>query len=128
IAVTRTTTTVGELAATKAAESEGRNVSVTTSSQTTTTADGRSLAQLSFRQAADRHSQALVDCCGAQVNGIAVDMEGSGSPLRLPWFAPPTSYPYFDPTLVRSVEMAYLGDDRIQDQAVSKFQQSTPAT
>jgi hypothetical protein len=128
VALKRTTTTTGDPAATTTAEADGLNVSVTNSVQSTVTVDGRELAQLSFRQAADRHSQALVDCCGAAVNGLAVDMAGSGSPLRLPWFTPPTSYPYFDPTLVRSVEMAYLGSDRIQDQPVDKFQQSTPAT
>lgn len=126
--ITRTTVTTGDPAATQQAENDGRNVSVTSTSQTTATADGRVLAQISFRLAADRHSQALLNCCGAQVNGLLADMEGSGSPLRLPWFAPRASYPYFDPTLVRGVDMAYLGTDRIQDHPVSKFQQSTPAT
>ena len=128
VPVTRTTTVTGDAAATQQAEAAGRNVSVTTTSQTTTTADGRVLGELGFRLAADRSSQALVNCCGAQVDGVPVDMEGSGSPLRLPWFTPPAAYPYFDPTLVRGVEMAYLGTDRIQDQPVSKFQQATPAT
>lgn len=128
IGVTRTTVSRADLPATRVAESGGRNVSVTTSTQSTTTTDGRVLGDLSFRLAADRHSQALVNCCGAQVNGVPVDMEGSGSPLRLPWFTPQASYPYFDLTLVRGVEMAYLGTDRIQDHPVSKFQQSTPAT
>ena len=128
IDVTRTTTVRGDLAAGEAAAADGLNVAVSTAQQITTTAGGRALGTLEMRLAADRHSQALVDCCGAEVGGVTVSMAGSGSPLRLPWFTPEAAYPYFDPTLLRSVDLAFLGRDEVGGRPALKFQQASPAT
>lgn len=128
LVVTRTTTTTADPDATASPDATAQNVAVTTSTQATVLADGRTLSGLTYRLAADRHSQALIDCCEASVDGVAVPMAGAGSPLRLPWLATAATYPYFDPTLLRSVEMTNLGTDHIDGRRAVKYQQATPAT
>lgn len=128
IEVTRTQTTRGDEAAALAVEGEGLNVAVSSTLDRTVTADGRLISEVSYRLAADRHSQALADCCGASVAGVSSPMAGAGSPLRLPWFTPEQTYPYYDITLLSPVEMAYLGRDRVDDIDAMKFQQATPPT
>lgn len=128
IAVTRTETTRGDGPAALAVAGDGLNVAVSSTLDRTVTADGRLIAEVSYRLAADRHSQALADCCGASVAGVSPPMAGAGNPLRLPWFTPEATYPYFDVTLLAPVEMAYLGLDRVADIDAMKFQQATPPT
>ncbi len=128
IAVTRTETSRGDEQAALAVVGEGLNVAVYSTLDRTVTADGRLIAEVSHRLAADRHSQALVDCCGAAVAGVSAPMAGAGSPLRLPWFTPEQPYPYFDVTLLGPVQMTYLGRDRVEDIDAMKFQQATPPT
>ena len=128
LVVTRTTTTTGDASSSASPAATALNAAVTTTTQATVLADGRSLGGLTFRLAADRHSQALFDCCDAAVDGVTVPMAGAGSPLRLPWLASGTTYPYFDPTLLRSVEMTDLGADHIDGRRAVKYQQATPAT
>lgn len=128
IPVVRTITTRGVPAASQEAQSEGYNVSVADSVDRIVTDDGRIVADLAFRLAADRHSQALVDCCGARVGGVEVVMAGAGNPLRLPWFTPERTYPYFDTSLLAPVEMTFIGTERIGDVEAMKFQQTTPPT
>jgi hypothetical protein len=128
IPVTRTLTTTGDAEATAAARAEGRNVAVTSTLEQTLTSDGRLVAETQYRLAADRSTQALEDCCQAEVSGVEFSMAGAGSPLRLPWFAPPRTYPYLDTTLLAPVEMAFIGWDRVEDLDAMKFQQSTAPT
>ncbi|HEX6886684.1 MAG TPA: porin PorA family protein [Candidatus Nanopelagicales bacterium] len=128
IPITRTVTTRGDAAATQAAEAQGSNVAVTDSVDRVVTDDGRLVAETQFRLAADRHTQALLDCCGVQVSGTTVPMAGAGSPLRLPWFTPQATYPYFDPTLLTAVDLAPIGTDRVGDADALKFQQATAPT
>ncbi len=128
IPVTRTLATVGNADATAQAEAEGLNIAVAETLDQTITEDDRTIAQTQYRLAADRRSQALVDCCGAQVGGVTVPMAGVGNPLRLPWFTPPATYPYFDTTLLTAVDLAYIGKDQVGDIHAMKFQQATPPT
>ena len=128
LTVTRTVTTRGDAAATEQAGEEGRNVAVTDTLDRIVTDDGRLIDELPYRLAADRRSQALVDCCGVQVGGVELSMAGAGNPLRLPWFTPASTYPYFDPTLLAPVELSYLGTERIGEAEAMKFQQATPPT
>ena len=128
IPVTRTLATTGSAEAAQAAQSEGLNVAVTETLDQTVTDDDRVIAQTQFRLAADRHSQALADCCGVQVGGVSVPMAGAGNPLRLPWFAAPETYPYFDTTLLKAVDLSYIGTEQVGDVHAMKFQQATPPT
>ena len=126
--VTRTVTTVGDEAASEQEQAAGSNVAVTDSLEQTLTSDGRLIDQTQARLAADRRTQALVDCCGAKVAGTTFTMAGAGSPLRLPWFTPEEAYPYLDLTLMSTVEMAYLGHDTVDGADTLKFQQATAPT
>ncbi len=128
IAVTRTETSRGDEQQALAVVDDGLNVAVYTTLDRTVTEDGRLISEVSHRLAADRHSQSLVDCCGAAVAGVSVAMAGAGSPLRLPWFTPEQPYPFFDVTLLAPVPMTYLGRDRVADIDAMKFQQATPPT
>ncbi len=129
IPVTTTVSTTVDPVASAAAGAEGANVTVSDTTTRTATDDGRLIAELTYRLAADRHTQALVDCCGAQVGGVTPSaMAGAGSPLRLPWFVPQAPYPYFDVTLLAPVSMPYIGRDRVGDLDAMKFQQALPAT
>ncbi len=128
IPVTRTESTRGDAAAAQQAAASGANAAVTDTTDRTVTEDGRLIAESEYRLAADRHTQALLDCCGAQVGGVTVPMAGSGSPLRLPWFAPETSYPYFDLTLLAPAEMSFIGPEEVAGLAAMKFQQAAQPT
>ncbi len=128
IPVTRTESTRGDAAAAQAAADSGANAAVTDTTDRTVTDDGRLIAELEYRLAADRHTQALVDCCGVQVGGVTVPMSGSGSPLRLPWFTPEQAYPYFDLTLLAPVEMPFIGWEEVGGIDAMKFQQATSPT
>jgi hypothetical protein len=128
VPITRTVTTRGDAGATEAAAATGLNVAVTDSVDRIVTQDGRLIAETQYRLAADRRTQALVDCCGVAVSGTPVAMAGAGSPLRLPWDTQPITYPYFDPVLLAPVEMAAIGADRVGDRDALKFQQATPPT
>ena len=126
--VTRTVTLTGDRAAAEGAAAEGRNVAVVDTSDRTVTDDGRLIAEVSARLAADRRSQALVDCCGAAVGGVSFTMTGAGNPLRFPWFAPAAPYPYLDTVLLAPVEMSFLGTDRVGGIEAHKYQQATAPT
>jgi hypothetical protein len=128
IPVTRTESTRGDSAAAQGAAASGANAAVTDTTDRTETQDGRLIAESEYRLAADRHTQALLDCCGAQVGGVTVPMAGSGSPLRLPWFAPETSYPYFDLTLLAPAEMSFIGPEDVAGLTAMKFQQAASPT
>lgn len=128
IPVTRTESTRGDAAATQEAAATGVNAAVTDTTDRTVTEDGRLIAEQEYRLAADRRTQALVDCCGVQVGGVSVPMAGSGSPLRLPWFIPEQAYPYFDLTLLAPVEMSYIGQEEVGGITAMKFQQASSPT
>ena len=128
IPVTRTVTTTGDAAASGEAQADGLNVAVTTTADQTLTSDGRLVAGMTFRLAADRQTQALADCCDVEVAGVQFSMAGAGNPLRLPWFTPAKPYPYLDTTLMAPVEMAFIGRDRVGDLEAMKFQQATSPT
>ena len=128
IPVTRTESTRGLAEGAKEAEAVGANAAVTNTTDRTVTTDGRLIAQSEYRLAADRHTQALVDCCGVQVGGVTVPMAGSGSPLRLPWFTPEESYPYFDLTLLAAADMSFIGPEEVGGMTAMKFQQAASPT
>ncbi|MGB8020282.1 MAG: porin PorA family protein [Candidatus Nanopelagicales bacterium] len=128
VAVTRTETTRGDAAAALAVVDQGLNVAVLSTLDRAVTADGRVISAVSYRMAADRHSQALADCCGAQVAGVSPSMAGAGNPLRLAWFTPEAAYPYFDIVLLTPAQMEYLGRDTVGGMAALKFQQATTPT
>ncbi len=128
VTITRTVASRGDAAATEAAAASGLNVAVTDTVDRIVTEDGRLIAESVYRLAADRHTQALVDCCGAGVAGAQVAMAGAGSPLRMPWFTEPITYPYFDPVLLAPVPMVAIGSERVADREALKFQQATPPT
>ncbi len=122
IRVTRTRTTTADEAGAEEAEAAGFNAAVTGTNDITVAEDGRVLAQAQYRVAADRHTQALIDCCGTQVDGIPVTVQGAGSPLRLPWFTPEVPYPYFDVTARTVVELQPIGRETVEGISALKFQ------
>jgi len=124
IPVVRTQSTSSDSAGTQEAVDSGYNAAVTVTTDRTETADGRLIADSEYRLAADRHSQALIDCCGAEVGGVPVTTAGAGSPLRLPWFTPQAPYPFYDVTLLAPVEMTPIGDEEVGGIAAMKFQQA----
>jgi Porin PorA len=128
IPVTRTESTRGFAEGAQEAAAVGANASVTNTTDRTVTDDGRLIAQSEYRLAADRHTQALIDCCGVQVGGVTVPMAGSGSPLRLPWFTPEESYPYFDLTLLAPADMSFIGPEEVGGMTAMKFQQAASPT
>ena len=128
VPVTRTLTTTPDGAASAQAQAEGADVAVTTTLDQMLTSDGRLVVESQYRLAADRATQQLADCCGVQVDGVEFSMAGAGSPLRLPWFTPPRTYPYLDTTLMAPADMAFIGRDRVDDLEAMKFQQSTGPT
>ncbi len=128
IEVTRTESTRGSAEGAQQAAEGGANAAVTDTTDSTVTFDGRVVAESSYRLAADRSTQALIDCCDVAVDGVEVPMQGAGSPLRLPWFTPAADYPYFDLTLLTPVEMTYIGSEDVGGVAAAKFQQAIPAT
>ena len=128
IPVTRTESTRGDAAAAQEAAAAGANAAVTDTTDRTVTGDGRLIAESEYRLAADRHTQALIDCCGVQVGGVTVPMAGSGSPLRLPWFTPEESYPYFDLTLLAPADMSFIGPEEVGGMSALKFQQAASPT
>jgi hypothetical protein len=128
VPITRTITTRGDAGATAAATTQGLNVAVTDTVDRIVTEDGRLIAETQFRLAADRHTQALAECCGVGVSGSPVAMAGAGSPLRLPWNVPPATYPYFDPVLLAPVQMAAVGSEAVAGQEALKFQQTSAPT
>ena len=124
IPVVRTQSTSSDSAGTQEAVDSGYNAAVTVTTDRTETADGRLIADSEYRLAADRHSQALIDCCGAEVGGVPVTTAGAGSPLRLPWFTPQAPYPFYDVRLLAPVEMTPIGDEEVGGIAAMKFQQA----
>ncbi len=122
IRVTRTRTTIADEAGAQHAQEAGFNAAVIGATDSTVAEDGRVLASTQYRLAADRHTQALVDCCGAQVDGVPVTVRGAGSPLRLPWFTPDEPYPYFDLTARAAVELDPIGREEVEGIAALKFQ------
>jgi hypothetical protein len=115
----------GDLEGSAAAREQGTNVAVVDTFERMVTEDGRLLHEASMRLAPDRRTQALVDCCDVRVSGVNPAMAGAGSPLRLPWFTPRSTYPYFDPTLLAAVPMAYVGTEEVGRIEALKFQQGT---
>ena len=124
IPVTRTQSTRGDAVAAQEAAAAGFNVAVTTTTDRTVTEDGRLISETDYRLAADRRSQALVDCCDTQVGGVPVSAAGAGSPLRLPWFASEQDYPFYDVTLLSPVEMSPIGHEDIGGISALKLQQA----
>lgn len=127
-AATRIISVRGDVDASRSAEGDGHNVAVVDTIERMVTDDGRLIHEATMRLATDRHTQALVDCCEVQVAGVSTAMAGSGSPLRLPWFTPARTYPYFDPTLLAAVPMAFIGTDELAGMPAWKFQQVTNPT
>jgi hypothetical protein len=121
-------TSVGDAAAAQQAAAEGLNVAVTETVDRTVTEDGRLIGEVPYRLAADRHSQALVDCCGTEVAGVELDLTGAGNPLRFPWFTSTETYPYLDTTLMAPVDMRFIGTEDVGGIDAYKFQQSTAPT
>ena len=124
IPVVRTQSTTSDAAGTQEAVDAGFNAAVTTTTDRTETGDGRLIADTEYTLSADRHTQALVDCCGVEVGGVPVTTAGAGSPLRLPWFTPQAPYPYFDVTLLAPVEMTPIGNEEVGGITAMKFQQA----
>lgn len=123
IPVTRTQESVGDVEATAEAGAQGHNVSVATTTDRTVTEDDRLIAEVQYRLAADRRTQALVDCCGTSVDAVAITPAGAGNPLRLPWFTGQAPYPYFDPVLLAPVELTPIGQEQVEGLSAMKFQQ-----
>jgi hypothetical protein len=128
IPVTRTLTTTAVADGSARAEAQSLDVALSQTLDQILTSDGRLVAESQFRLAADRTTQALVDCCAAQVAGVEFSMAGAGSPLRLPWFTPPQPYPYLDTTLLAPVDLAFIGHEPLDGVDAMKFQQSTTPT
>jgi hypothetical protein len=128
IPVMRTESTRGDAAGAQEAAATGANAAVTTTTDVTETDDGRLIAESEYRLAADRHTQALIECCDVQIGGVSVPMAGAGSPLRLPWFTPEETYPYFDVTLLAPAEMSFIGQEDVAGVTALKFQQATAPT
>lgn len=124
IPVTRTRTVRGDATGAELAQGLGFNAAVTSTSDITVAADGQVIAEAEYRLAADRHTQALVDCCGAQVDGVPITAAGAGSPLRFPWFTLDEPYPYFDPTALAAVQLDPIGTEDVDGIQALKFQQS----
>lgn len=127
-AITQTATTRGDAAAALAARAQGHNVAVNATLTRTLDATGAILREENFRLAADRRSQALVDCCGVFVGGVAVATSGAGNPLRFPAFPSQATYPYFDTVLLTAAPMKFLGTAQLGGFASYKFQQATAPT
>lgn len=128
IPVTHSMITTFDSAATKLAKAAGSDATVTNTVDQILTTDGRLIAQLNMRLAAQRDTQVLVDCCAVEVSGVRTPMAGFGSPLRFSWFTPLDARETFDPTLLSSVQLAYVGGERVGSFEALKFQQTTPAT
>lgn len=128
LAVTRVLSSRADAGAAQTAEEQGLNVAVVDTLDRISTADATTIRQSQYRLAADRHSQALVDCCGTQVGGTQIPVAGAGNPLRFPWFTPPAAYPYLDTTLMAPIDMKYIGTEAVGDIDAMKFQQGVPPT
>ncbi|MGV1003650.1 MAG: porin PorA family protein [Candidatus Nanopelagicales bacterium] len=126
--ISQTVTTRADEAVAASARAAGYNVGVFSTLARTVDESGKVLREENLRLAADRRTQALVDCCGVFVGGVVVPMAGAGNPLRFPAFPARDTYPYFDTVLLTAAPMRFLGEDELNGSKVYKYQQATAPT
>ena len=79
------------------------------------------------KYAIDRKTGKTLKWEGTELNGESVDYQGSYT-IKLPFGLEKKSYPYFDTTLAKPVDLEYKGTEKIKGMETYKYQVSIPET
>lgn len=79
------------------------------------------------RYAIDRKTGKTLKWDGTELNGEKVDYQGSYT-IKLPFNVEKKTYPYFDTTLAKPVNLEFKGEEKVRDMETYKFQVVIPDT
>ncbi|MBO3744977.1 DUF3068 domain-containing protein [Streptosporangiaceae bacterium NEAU-GS5] len=91
-----------------------------------TTLEGDRIGYNELRLGIDRRSGAILDCCGAYVDGDSA-VRAQGLIFRWPFGAARRAYDYFDALTKRSLPITYAGTEQISGVTVYRYTQHVPA-
>ena len=80
------------------------------------------------RYAFDGHTSQMINCCNANLSGTAITNFTGIVPFKFPFNVEKKSYPYFDSTLGKPVQIDYKGTETLQGLTVYKFSQTIQPT
>lgn len=96
--------------------------------QNVTDPDGVTVDAGTERIAFDGSSSVMIDCCGANENGVPITDFTGLNPYKFPFGTKKQTYQYFDGTLNKPLPAEYVGTEQLQGLTVYKFVQTIPAT
>lgn len=111
------------------AASEGpNNQTVYDSFQDVTDPDGVTVDASTERIAFNGHTSAMINCCGANVDGTPITDFSGIAPYKFPFGTEKQTYQYFDGTLSKALPMEYETTEEILGLEVYKFVQTIEPT
>ncbi len=103
-----TRTTRGDVLADQSDDAKSGDLAVYDSFQNVTDDKGTTIDASTLRVAFNRVTSELSNCCGANVDGTTVDMNGV-NPLKFPFWVEQKSYNLFDTTLNKAIPIDFTG-------------------
>ena len=112
----------------QAASDGPNNQTVYDSFQDVTDPDGVTVDASTERIAFDGHTSVMIDCCGANEDGIPITDFTGIDPFKFPFGTQKETYQYFDGTLSKALPMEYETTEEILGLEVYKFVQTIAPT
>ncbi len=111
-----------------AASSGPDNRTVWDESQTVSDAAGTLVTATTMRIPFDGHTSQMIDCCGANVDGVKITDFSGINPLKFGFGTEQKTYQYFDKTLNKATAMEFKDVETIDGVECYKFVQVIAAT
>lgn len=119
------TTTVGAVAQKDESKSFGHNAVIFSKWQYSSIPQTKTPQTASTEKfALDRHTGKVIDWSGDQENGKAV--KHTGYTVKFPFGTEKTTYPYWDGSIEKSMQMKYAGTEKIDGLTVYRFEGTVP--
>lgn len=99
------------------------NRTVWDESQTVSDSDGTLIQATTMRIPFDGHSSQMINCCGANADGIPITDFSGINPLKFGFFTEQKTYQYFDKTINKATPMDFKDVETIDGVEVDKFVQ-----
>ena len=120
VPLTATRFTRGDVPASQTDEAKSEDLAVYDTFQRVEDNAGTVVSADTARFAFNRVTSELSNCCGANIDGENVDMNGI-VPLKFPMFTQQRNYPYFDTSLNEGVDAVFQAEETLEGLTVYKF-------
>ncbi len=112
----------------QAASDGPNNQTVYDSFQDVTDPEGVTIDANTERIPFDGHTSVMIDCCGANEDGVAITDFSGLNPYKFPFGTQKQTYQYFDGTLSQALPMEYDDTEDIQGLSTYRFVQTIAPT